>query len=59
MPILQGDMRVKSQKLYSLEKIHIFFISGDTIKIRVSENSSPLSLTHVEDFGKYPHERSD
>ena len=43
-----------------------FFLSGDTIKIRVSENSSPLSLTHVDDFGKYfpdvdlsPPERSD
>ena len=43
----------KSKKLHSLGKIHSFFISGDTIKIRVSENSSPLSLTHVEDFGKY------
>ena len=43
----------KSKKLHSLGKIHSFFILGDTIKIRVSENSSPLSLTHVEDFGKY------
>ena len=59
MPILQGDMRAKSKKLHSLDKIHIFFILGDTIKIRVSENSSPLSLTHVEDFKKYPPERSD
>ena len=57
----------KSKKLHSLGKIHSFFISGDeTIKIRVSENSSPLSLTHVDDFGKYfpdvdlsPPERSD
>ena len=49
----------KSKKLHSLGKIHSFFISGDTIKIRVSENSSPLSLTHVEDFEKYPPERSD
>ena len=30
----------KSKKLHSLGKIHSFFISGDTIKIRVSENSS-------------------
>ena len=30
-----------------------FYISGDTIKIKVSENSSPLSITHVDDFGKY------
>ena len=30
-----------------------FYISGDTVKIKVSENSSPLSITHVDDFGKY------
>ena len=46
----------KSKKLHSLSKIHSFFTSGDTIKIRVSENSSPLSLTHVDDFGKYFHD---
>ena len=28
-----------------------FFISGDTIKIRVNENSLSLSITHVDDFG--------
>ena len=36
-----------------LGKINSFFISGDTIKIKVSENSLPLSITHVDDFGKY------
>ena len=56
----------KSKKLHSLGKIYSFFISSNTIKIRVSENSSLLSLTHVEDFGKYfpdvdlsPPKRSD
>ena len=43
----------KSKKLYNLSKIHSFFISGDTIKIRVNESSSPLSLTHVDNFGKH------
>ena len=46
----------KSKKLHSLGKIHSFFTSSDTIKIRVSENSSLLSLTHVDDFGKYFHD---
>ena len=56
----------KSKKLHSLGKIFSFYISGDTIKIKVSENSSPLSITHVDDFGKYfpdidlsPPERSE
>ena len=43
----------KSKKLHSVSKIYSFFISGDTIKIRVNENSLPLSITHVDDFGKH------
>ena len=38
---------------YSLGKINSFFISGDTIKIKVSENSLPLSTIQVDDYGKY------
>ena len=56
----------KSKKLYSLGKMHSFSISCDTIKIRFSGNSSPQSLTHINDFRKYfpdvdlsPLERSD
>ena len=56
----------KSKKLHSLGKIFSFYISGDTIKIKVSETSSPLSITHADDFGKYfldidlsPPERSE
>ena len=44
----------KSKKLHSLGKINsFFFISGDTIKIRVGENSLHLSITHVDDSRKY------
>ena len=43
----------KSKKLHSLGKINSFFITGDIIKIKVSENSLPLSITHVDDLGKY------
>ena len=43
----------KSKKLHSLSKIHSFFISDDTIKNRVNENSSPLSIRHVDDFCKH------
>ena len=45
--------RSKTKKLHSLGKINSFFISGGTIKIKVKENSLPLSITHVDDFGKY------
>ena len=43
----------KSKKLHSLSKICNFFISGDMIKNRVNENSSLLSITHVDDFSKH------
>ena len=43
----------KSKKLQNLGKIHSFLISGDTIKIKINENSPPLSVTHVDDFGNY------
>ena len=40
----------KSKKLHSLSKLHSFFISGDTIKIRVNKNSLLLSVTHFDDL---------
>ena len=43
----------KSKKLHSLSKIHKFCLFSDTIKIKVNENSSLLSITHVDDFGKH------
>ena len=43
----------KSKKLHSLGKINSFFILDDSVKIKVSENSLPVSITHVNDFGKY------
>ena len=43
----------KSKKLHSLGKIFSFYISGNAIKIKVNENSSPLSITHVDVFGRY------
>ena len=43
----------KSKKLHGLGKINSFPISGYIIKIKVSENSLLLSITHVAAFGKY------
>ena len=43
----------KSRKLHSFGKIFSLYIFSDTIKIKVCENSSPLSITHVDDFRKY------
>ena len=43
----------KSKKLRSLGKIHSFFISNSTIKIKLQENSNPESITHSSDFEKF------
>ena len=43
----------KSKKLHSLGKIHNFFILNSGIKLRINENSQPLSITHELDFEKY------
>ena len=44
----------KNKKLQNTGKIHsFFFISSDTIKIKINKNSLPLSVTHVDNFGNY------
>ena len=40
----------KSKKLQSMEKIHSFCMAGESIKIKVHENSTQLAITHVNDF---------
>ena len=30
-----------------------FFISGDTVKIKINESSAPLPVSRVDDFGNY------
>ena len=44
----------KSKKLHNLGKIlFFFFISGDTIKIKIDKTNLPLSVTHGGDLGNY------
>ena len=43
----------KSKKLQSLGNIFSFHICSDAAEIKVSEDSSPLSRTHNDDFGKH------
>ena len=40
----------KSKKLHNLGKIHSFFFSGDTVKIKINESIPPLPLIHADDF---------
>lgn len=43
----------KSKKLLSLGKIHSFFVSNSTIKLKLQENGEPVAITHSSDFRKY------
>ena len=40
----------KSKKLHSMDRIHCFYIAGESIKIKVHENSTPLAIKHVNGF---------
>ena len=39
----------KRKKLHSMGKIHSFYIAGESIKIKVHDNSTSLAITHVND----------
>ena len=41
----------KSKKLHSMGRIYSFYITGESIKIKVHENSTPLAITHVNGCG--------
>ena len=43
----------KCKKLYSLGKCHTFYVSNGNIKIKITENSQPLTITHSSDFDKH------
>ena len=40
----------KSKGLHSMGIISSFFISGGTVKVKITENSRPLAITHLSDF---------
>ena len=40
----------KTKRLQSMGKINNFFISGGTVKIKIDENSKPLTITHLDDL---------
>ena len=40
-------------KRHSLKRIKSFYVSGGTVKIKISENSLPLTITHVNDFKEH------
>ena len=41
---------LKAKKLHNIGSINHFYISSGTIKIKVTENSRPITITHLDDF---------
>ena len=41
------------KKLLTLGKINSYYVSNGIVRIKISDNSSPLSITQVDDFGKH------
>ena len=42
--------QVYSLRLQNIGSIDNLYISSGTIKIKVTENSSPITITHLDDF---------
>ena len=41
----------KSKRLHSMDTINsFFFIAGGTVEVKITENGSPLTITHLSDF---------
>ena len=43
----------KSKVLLNMGKINRLMVSNGTVKVRISEISAPISITHAYDFTKY------
>ena len=45
--------KINSFYIINFGKINSFYISNGTIRIKISANSSPLSITHADDFEEH------
>ena len=44
---------VKSKALFTMGKIHSYFISNGSVKMRLQEKGPSILITHTADFEKY------
>ena len=40
----------KAKRLQNIGSIDTFYISSGNIKVKVTENSSPITISHLDDF---------
>ena len=43
----------KAKRLHSLKRISSFYVSGGSVKIKISENSLQLPITNVNDIKEH------
>ena len=46
-------LRLNSKALLTVSKIHSYFISNGSVKIRLQEKGPSIPITHTADFEKY------
>ena len=44
---------IKSKRLQAMKQIHSCYVSNGTVKVKLEENSRPLSIMHAIDFEKH------
>ena len=43
----------KIKRLHAMKQIHSYYVSNGTVKVKLEENSQPISITHASDFDKH------
>ena len=43
----------RSKRLHAMKHIHSYYVSNGTVKVKLEENSRPISITHTTDFDKH------
>ena len=43
----------KSKRLHAIKQIHSYYVSNGTVKVKLEENSRPISISHATDFNKH------
>ena len=46
-------LRSRSKRLHGMKQIYSYYVSNGTVKVKLQENSGPISTTHATDFDKH------
>ena len=46
-------LRSKSKRLHAMKLIHSYYVSNGTVKVKLQENSRPLTIMDATEFDKH------